>query len=497
MTKLNWSLALLLLALGGLTACPTSTPGDDDDAGDDDDSGDDDDATGDDDDATGDDDDATGDDDDATGDDDDATGDDDDATGDDDDATGDDDDSAGDDDDATGDDDDATGDDDDSAGDDDDATGDDDDSTTSGPVPPSSGDLAIVEVMAKPEGPDTQNEWFELVNVSGGEIELDGVQITFADAVVTHTISGSWILADGDRAVLGNSTNTANNGGAPVDYAYGTTQMEEDLDTLTLTSASGVIVDEVSWNDDGGVGSWPVIDGWSMVFDHSSIGPNAASDNDVASNWCQEAIYTQYAPSNADLNFGTPGAPSTVDCLLPPSGNSDGDVLINEYMQNPMTPVLDNDGEWIELYNNTGAAIDLFGWTIQDSGWDEIRIVTTLVLPASGYVVLGRTDDQTLIGTLTVNYAYREELSLSNAADEIILLDPAGTQIDIVEYDEATGWPDPTGFSTALDPPAQNGQNNDPTVWCQHALSDGMGNSADYDGNGNIGTPGAQNNCAQ
>ena len=75
MTTRIWT---LLAALGLLTLPLAGCPADDDD---DSSVGDDDDATGDDDDATGDDDDATGDDDDATGDDDDSAGDDDDSAG--------------------------------------------------------------------------------------------------------------------------------------------------------------------------------------------------------------------------------------------------------------------------------------------------------------------------------------------------------------------------------------------------------------------------------
>ena len=457
---------LLALLLGGalaLSACPQPRGGgrDDDDAADDDDSGADDDDVADDDDSTGDDDDATGDDDDATGDDDDATGDDDDATG-----------------------------------DDDDATGDDDDSTTAAPVSPSPGDLAIVEIMSDPEGLDSANEWFEVANVSGGPLELGGVQISFGDAGLGHTINGSVVLAAGARYVFGNTINTASNGGAPVDYGYGSIQMEEEADTLLLVNPSAFTVDEVTWSDGGGVGSWPVVDGWSMVLDMQSVGANATTANDLASNWCQEATYTQYAPGNADVNFGTPGTASTVSCALPASGNSPGDVVINEFMQNPANGVDDYNGEWFELYNTTNTAIDLFGWFIHDAEWDDVRIVTTLILPANGYVVLGRFTDTAVNGGAPVDYAYREELFLANTADELILLDPAGTEIDTIAYDEALAWPDAVGASSALDPPAIAGQNNDPTVWCVHAATDANGASADYDGNGNIGTPGAANNCA-
>ena len=463
---------LLALLLMFVMACPTPRGGggrDDDDAGDDDDSaGDDDDATGDDDDATGDDDDATGDDDDATGDDDDANGDDDDATGDDDDATG----------------------------DDDDATGDDDDSTVAQPVAPATGDLAIVEILSDPNGNDATNEWFEVANVSGGPIELMGCTLAFFNYAASHTIPGSLVLDAGDRIVFGNNGNPAQNGGVPVDYTYGGIELEEEADIITITNPSGAVVDEVSWQDFGGVGSWPVVDDWSMVLDVGLINGSAASANDNPDNWCQEASYTPYAPGNADVNYGTPGAPSTVSCFLPASGNLVGDVVINEYMPNPII-IGDAYAEWFELHNTTNTAIDLFGWHVYDGEWDEIRILQNLVIPALGYVVLGRYADTSINGGAPVDYAYFEELFLSNVADELILLDPAKVQIDIVEYDEAQAWVDPTGYSAALAPASTLANNNDPSNWCQHASTTSTGASAVYDANGNVGTPGAANVCAQ
>ncbi len=207
--------------------------------------------------------------------------------------------------------------------------------------------------------------------------------------------------------------------------------------------------------------------------------------------------YHQYSPGNIDHNYGTPGTASTVSCFLPASGLGPGDVIINEYMQNSANGVDDYDGEWLELFNNTNAAIDLYGWFLHDAEWDEVRIVSTLIVPANDYVVLGRFADTAINGGAPVDYAYREEMFLANTTDELILLDPSGLQIDSIAYDEAQAWPDPVGYSSALNPAMQTGQNNMPSAWCQHGPTDSTGAAANYDGNGNIGTPGAQNNCTQ
>ena len=59
---------------------------------------------------------------------------------------------------------------------------------------------------------------------------------------------------------------------------------------------------------------------------------------------------------------------------LPVAAAAPGDVVINEIIQNPAA-VADAAGEWFELYNATGAAIDINGWTIADAGTDS-HIIT-------------------------------------------------------------------------------------------------------------------------
>jgi hypothetical protein len=45
-------------------------------------------------------------------------------------------------------------------------------------------------------------------------------------------------------------------------------------------------------------------------------------------------------------------------------------VIINEILQNPAA-VSDSDGEWFEIHNPTGSAVDIDGWTIEDNDFDS------------------------------------------------------------------------------------------------------------------------------
>lgn len=160
-------------------------------------------------------------------------------------------------------------------------------------------------------------------------------------------------------------------------------------------------------------------------------------------------------------------------------------IVINEIMQNP-SAVYDSAGEWFELYNAGSADVDIDGWTIRDDGSDNhvIYNLGPLVLPAGGYLVLGNNADPVTNGGANVDYSYNGNWFLSNGADEVILEDDAGAEVDRVEYDGGNTFPDPTGASMSLlDPTIDNnvGEN-----WCTSTTPFGAGDK---------GTPGFLNNC--
>jgi len=127
---------------------------------------------------------------------------------------------------------------------------------------------------------------------------------------------------------------------------------------------------------------------------------------------------------------------------------SPGDVIITEIMQNP-NAVLDSDGEWFEIYNTTASPIDLNGWTIRDDDIDVHIIGGPLIISSHSFLVLGINDTSSINGNYTTNYRY-SELLLANGADEVVLEDPDGIEIDRVNYDGGPNFPNPDGASMAL-----------------------------------------------
>ncbi|MCB0741652.1 MAG: lamin tail domain-containing protein, partial [Chitinophagaceae bacterium] len=144
-----------------------------------------------------------------------------------------------------------------------------------------------------------------------------------------------------------------------------------------------------------------------------------------------------------------------------------GDLIVTEIMQNPFK-VGDTEGEWFEVYNTTGTAIDMNGWVIKDLGSDSHTISSSLIVPANGFAVLGINSNSGTNGGLTVNYQY-SGFALANGDDEVILQNgTAGIIIDEVDYDGGPVFPDPNGKSMTLNPTKFNSVDNDNGAnWCE------------------------------
>lgn len=163
-------------------------------------------------------------------------------------------------------------------------------------------------------------------------------------------------------------------------------------------------------------------------------------------------------------------------------------IKINEIMQDP-SAVADSDGEWFELCNYGDTVIDISGWIIKDYDGDSLMIPeewtpeeTPTIMP-NDYFVLGVNGDSTDNGGVPVDLVYsRENFSLGNSDDEIIIYDQYGSEVDRVEYDGGINFPDPTGKSMEL--VYYGFDNSDGDNWLE---STNMMYSGDY------GTPGAGN----
>jgi hypothetical protein len=108
--------------------------------------------------------------------------------------------------------------------------------------------LVINEVMANPVNPtdptsDVNLEWLEVYNAGTLAVNMQGMVI--ADSAASgrrpyHLIASSLPVPPGGYVVLGNTTNTTENGGVPVDYAYGgVLSLANSLDAVKVARVWG------------------------------------------------------------------------------------------------------------------------------------------------------------------------------------------------------------------------------------------------------------------
>ena len=163
-----------------------------------------------------------------------------------------------------------------------------------------------------------------------------------------------------------------------------------------------------------------------------------------------------------------------------------GSIIITEIMQNPSS-VSDSNGEYFEVYNTTGVAIDLLGWILKDSSStsETHTVSSSIVVPANGYAVLGVNTDMATNGGVTVNYDYGSSYYLGNGTDDIVL-ECGGTTIDAVEWDNGATFPDPNGKSMELATNKYDVTDNDSGAnWAEA--------TAEITTGGDLGTPGTAN----
>lgn len=351
---------------------------------------------------------------------------------------------------------------------------------------PSMGDLVITEVMANPDAvSDSDGEWFEVKNISGGAVDLNGMQMGFDEDDSSAALPGDGaclsVAADG-YAVLAGNADAATNGGLP------DTSFEMGFSSLGNSSRSIWIgYGESRWDE--------------LVYPDAAAGVASSVDpdsettdgNDIAENICDAD--TAYG----DGDLGTPGAPGPVcagsigdgQCLdggtprdiVPPGA---GELVITEWMANP-TVVGDPQGEWFEVY--VDAAVDLNGLELSRGGTDNWTLEETLAdgnclsVEAGTYVLFARdTDPLANSGLPDVDFEFGFSLNNSNNG---IAVGVDGTFIDEVDYASSSD-----GAATQLDGAAA----------LVPASNDDAGNlcnaTSPYGDLDNAGTPGGANdNC--
>lgn len=180
------------------------------------------------------------------------------------------------------------------------------------------GDLVVTEILQNPLALlDPEGEWFEVLNVSGRDLDLRG--LTFSSDA-----DGDWFqvsanapisLAADARMVLGPNPEWFSNGNVTVGYGYNAHDMllTNESDEI-LIFADDLLIDAVVW-DDGE--TMPDPSGASMTLDSSL---SDADSNDDASAWC---VATAPWTDKLEADLGSPGEENE----LCPAFDHDGDGI--------------------------------------------------------------------------------------------------------------------------------------------------------------------------
>ena len=342
------------------------------------------------------------------------------------------------------------------------------------------GRLLITEVLYDPDESQGEVEWVEILNPTGEVVDLDTYKI--GDEEALGGSEGMYIFPPGARIGVGETVVIAksavefaaafgfepdfefsNTGaGVPIMLKYtawagGSLTLTNPGDEILLLDVFDDLVDSVSW----GNSNWAFDpDVPTVPKGHSLERLPGYVDTDTAADWGD-----QPAPSPGQVDLSPPEPTPTVGPSPTPFM---GGLLISEVLYDPDGP--ESEAEWFEVQNTTGAPIDISGFKVGDEeidGGSEGMYVFPegSVLAAGDAIVVANQAFQ-----FEVDYGWKPDyelsdtdpevpdlakytawsggsISLSNAGDELLLIDPFDNLVDAVSW-AASAW--------AFDPPVQD-----------------------------------------
>jgi hypothetical protein len=282
----------------------------------------------------------------------------------------------------------------------------------------------------------TSDEWIELWNPGPEPIRLDGWSLT-DNGDIAVALAGQ--IGPHDFYLL-ERTNDQTVSDIAADRIY-TGSLNNAGETLELLDASGSLIDTAN----AAGGAWPA----GNTSDRASMERHGLLD--LTASWSTfpgvggngvDAAGHPIAGTPRSANAPSSPAPSLTPSATPsPSATPGGSagtpfpleaVIINEVGW--AGTLASSSDEWIELLNPGGEPIDLAGWRLTDDG--DIDVGLEGVLDPGAFYLLERGDDQT-IADVAASRIYSG--ALSNSGERLSLIDPSGSEIDIVN--SAGGWP--------------------------------------------------------
>ncbi|MEO1652673.1 MAG: lamin tail domain-containing protein, partial [Bacteroidota bacterium] len=104
------------------------------------------------------------------------------------------------------------------------------------------------------------------------------------------------------------------------------------------------------------------------------------------------------------------------------------DVVINEIMADPNPPVNLPNAEYVELFNASNQAVDLNNWSLSGAS------LPSFLLAPNSFIILCDEGDEALFNSFGSVIGLANWNTISNAGEEITLLDQNGATIDRLEF---------------------------------------------------------------
>ncbi|MCB9665063.1 MAG: FG-GAP repeat protein [Alphaproteobacteria bacterium] len=324
------------------------------------------------------------------------------------------------------------------------------------------GDLRITEFMNDPLGClDSEAEYFEIIfsglsGISHVDERVDLFGLVISDSGTDDVNTVRYVATPGDTIVFAPTFVEFNDCyGADADIRWEGFQLADvGGDVIRLHDGTNPDFASVDYTT-----GFTLFQGMAQEL-----------DDDVGPVWCPADTVL----SGPFVNWGSPGVGNDV-CPLPLSALDPGDLIIHEFMNNPVYCGADASFEYIELLYLGTDRIFLRGLEVSDTSGTSL-VDVPIWAETGNYIMLAR-DTGLFPGCYGAAAQASFSRTLDNSGGDVITLSDGVEDIDEVDY---TGFAELSGISWQLDAADLDG-------WCPSTTAIG------FSGNTDLGTPGDDN----
>lgn len=289
------------------------------------------------------------------------------------------------------------------------------------------------------------DDWIELYNYSESAINLEGYFLSDdADNLAKWTFPAGTSIGSGSYLIVWADEDEDQEG------LHASFKLSASAESIFLTDASSAIVDEVSYTDqntDISYGRMP-----NGTGDFETMDPTFGTENGVLPDVDQDGVTADLDCDDNDETIGAKQDEGTVcddgnsvtendeiqsdGCTCAGTNPIDVNLVINELLASNSSVLSDQDGEfddWIELYNNGAANINLDGYFLSDDidNLTKWEFPTGTLISATDYLLIWADEDNDQEGL-------HADFKLSAASESVYLVSPEGLVIDEVSYTDQT-----------------------------------------------------------